>query len=117
MSRQSGPAACPERVSRWLRGGLILFFTGIMILLSSRLLVLLLIAIFIGWLAGQFRREMKVRKVAGIGLLIIMGAGLLAFTDNPFSRRCRDLIRSCWQRMSPPEAGTAGCPKRIPFPF
>jgi O-antigen ligase len=78
-------------VSRWLRGGLIVLFTGMMILLSSRLLVLLLIAIFIGWLAGQLRREMKVRKVAGIGLLIIMGAGLLAFTDNPFSRRCRDL--------------------------
>jgi O-antigen ligase len=75
----------------WLRIGLIVFFTGIMILLSSRLLVLLLMAIFIGWLAGQFRREMKVRKIAGIGLLIIMGAGLLAFTDNPFSRRCRDL--------------------------
>jgi O-antigen ligase len=78
-------------VARWLRGGLIVFFTGVMILLSSRLLVLLLIAIFIGWLAGQFRREMKVRAVAGIGLLIIMGASLLACTDNPFSRRYRDL--------------------------
>jgi O-antigen ligase len=90
----------------WLRSGLILFFTGVMILLSSRLLVLLLIAIFIGWLAGQFRREMKVRKIAGIGLLIIMGAGLLAFTDNPFSRRCRDLHPELLvQRMSPPEDG------------
>ena len=89
----------------WLRGGLIVFFTGVMILLSSRLLVLLLIAIFIGWLAGQFRREMKVRKVAGIGLLVIIVAGLLAFTDNPFSRRCRDLHPELLvQQMSPPEA-------------
>ena len=90
----------------WLRIGLIVFFTGIMILLSSRLLVLLLIAIFIGWLAGQFRREMKVRKIAGIGLLIVIGASLLAFTDNPFSRRCRDLHPELLvQRTSPPEAG------------
>ena len=84
---------CPDDkvVARGIRFGLIVFFTGVMILLSSRLLMLLLIVIFIGWLAGQFRREMKVRKVAGIGLLVIMGAALLAFTDNPFSRRCRDL--------------------------
>jgi len=93
-------------VARWLRITLILFFTGMMILLSSRLLVLFLIAIFIGWLAGQWRREMKVRKVAGIGLLIIMGAGLLAFTDNPFSRRCRDLHPALLvQRMSSPGDG------------
>jgi len=90
-------------VARWLRIALILFFTGMMILLSSRLLVLFLIAIFIGWLAGQWRREMKVRKVAGIGLLVIMGAVLLAFTDNPFSRRCRDLHPAqLVQQMSPP---------------
>jgi O-antigen ligase len=101
-------------VARWLRIALILFFTGMMILLSSRLLVLFLIAIFIGWLAGQWRRKMKVRKVAGIGLLIIMGVGLLAFTDNPFSRRCRDLHPALLvQRMSPPEDGPMGR-RRLP---
>jgi O-antigen ligase len=92
-------------VPRWFHMAMILFFTGMMILLSSRLLVLLLIAIFISWLAGQFRRERKVSKVAGIGLLVIMGAGMLAFTDNPFSRRYRDLHPELLvQRRSPPEA-------------
>ncbi len=75
----------------WVRVGLIIFFTGMMILLSSRLLVLLLIVIFITRLASEFRRRMKVSQLAGIGLPIIIGVCLLAFTDNPFSRRCRDL--------------------------
>jgi O-antigen ligase len=88
---------------RW-RVGLLIFFTGMMVLLSSRLLVLLLVLIFIGWLAGQIRQKRKAGMIAGIGLLIIMGAGLLAFTDNSFSRRWRDLHPALLvQRVSAPE--------------
>jgi len=97
----NGPVA-----ARWLRIGLILFFTGVMILLSSRLLLVLLIVIYLYWLSGQFHRGRKIWKVAGAGLLIVMGTGLLAFTDNPVSRRVKDINPAVLQQSISP-AGTA----------
>lgn len=62
-----------------------------MVLLSSRLLLLLLAVIFAVWLIGLYRSKMNSRQVIAFGLLIFLGLGLLAFTDNPLSRRCKEL--------------------------
>jgi O-antigen ligase len=74
-----------------LRIILLVFFTIMMILLSSRLLLVLLAVIFMFWFTRLHRSKMRSGRVIGFGLLIFLGTGLLAFTDNPLSRRCKEL--------------------------
>jgi O-antigen ligase len=78
-------------IVRQLRIALLVFFTIMIILLSSRLLLLLLAVIFGVWFASLRRSKMKRGQLIGLILLITLGMGLLAFTDNPLSRRCKDL--------------------------
>jgi O-antigen ligase len=94
----SGPATSSGRaispgpaIVRRLRIALIVFFTIMMVLLSSRLLLVLLAVIFGVWLIGLRRSKMNSNQVVAFGLLIFLGMGLLAFTDNPLSRRCKEL--------------------------
>jgi O-antigen ligase len=76
---------------RRMRIALLLFFTGIMLLLSSRLLILLLAIAFIVYAIGRRLPKMKVAAAFSLALLIVLGLATLAFTDNPFSRRYREL--------------------------
>jgi O-antigen ligase len=69
----------------------ILFFTAMMVLLSSRLLLLLLGIVFVAYLIGRRRPRMKLATAYSLSLLIMLGMAALAFTDNPFSRRYREL--------------------------
>jgi O-antigen ligase len=85
-ARLPGPA--PARYSRI---ALILFFSGMMILLSSRLLLLLLGIVFIVFLIGRRFSGMKRATRYSFALLIALGLGTLAFTNNPFSRRYQEL--------------------------
>jgi len=79
-----------DRYDRAIRIGMILFFSVIMVLLSSRLLLMLLGIIYIVYL---FRGIPKSRAAAGWSLivLVVLVMGTLAFTDNPFSRRYQEL--------------------------
>jgi O-antigen ligase len=83
--------AFSPKVARGLNIALIVFFIGMMVLLSSRLLLVLLILIFIVYLAARWRPITKRTQILSLGLLIVLGTGLLAFTDNPVSRRCKEL--------------------------
>jgi O-antigen ligase len=85
-----GEAFSPK-VARGLKIALIIFFTGMMVLLSSRLLLVLLIIIFIVYLTARWRPITNRAQILSLSLLIVLGTGLLAFTDNPVSRRCREL--------------------------
>jgi O-antigen ligase len=69
----------------------ILFFTGIMVLLSSRLLLLLLAIVFIVFAIRRRFSGMKRAARYSFALLIALGLGTLAFTNNPFSRRYQEL--------------------------
>jgi hypothetical protein len=69
----------------------ILFFTAMMVLLSSRLLLLLLGIVFVAYLISRRRPRMKLATAYSLALLIMLGMATLAFTDNPFSRRYREL--------------------------
>jgi len=75
---------------RGLRIFLIVFFTGMMLLLSSRLLLVLLIVVYAVYFCGR-RPKINPARIRFFGLLIILAMGALAFTDNPISRRCREL--------------------------
>jgi hypothetical protein len=77
-------------VLRGVRIFLIVFFTGMMLLLSSRLLLILLIIVYAVYFGG-LRPKVKPARIRFFGLLIILAMGALAFTDNPISRRCREL--------------------------
>jgi hypothetical protein len=70
---------------------LILFFTGMMILLSSRLILGLLAIVFIVYMIGRRLSKIKAATAWSLTLLIVLGLATLAFTDNPFSRRYREL--------------------------
>lgn len=76
---------------RRMRIALLPFFTGMMFLLSSRLLILLLAVAFIIYAIGRRRAKMKVAAAFSLALLIVLALATLAFTDNPFSRRYREL--------------------------
>jgi O-antigen ligase len=68
------------------------FFTILMVLLSSRLVLLLLLVAFIGYAIGRRQPKMKLTTMAySLALLIALCVTTLAFTDNPFSRRYQEL--------------------------
>jgi O-antigen ligase len=107
----------PDRpFARGLRIALILFFTAIMVLLSSRLLLVLLIVIFMVYLTGRYRLRRKIKQVLVVNLLIVLGTVVLAFTDNPVSRRCRDLgmVQTQLPQTPPAQAAFGPQPDRIP---
>jgi O-antigen ligase len=80
-----------ERALRWVRIGLILFFTGMMVLLSSKLLLALLVIILVGFLAGKYKLGLNPRPFLGMGLLVLVGTGMLVSTDNPVTRRYKEI--------------------------
>lgn len=85
-SRRPGAVAV-----RRVRVFLLFFFTGMLFLLSSRLMLLLLIAALLVYLIGRRRPKMKLTPVFALCVLVLVALGLLATTDNPFSRRYREL--------------------------
>jgi O-antigen ligase len=77
---------------RVFRIGLLAFFSAMMILLASKLLLVLLFVILFYWLIHRFRTQREGRQVIVLGVLILLGTGALAFTDNPVARRYRDIL-------------------------
>ena len=76
---------------RIIRIGLIIFFTGMMILLSSKLLLALLVIILVSFLAGKYKLGLNPRPLLGTGLLILIGTGMLVCTNNPVTRRYKEI--------------------------
>jgi hypothetical protein len=76
---------------RRMRIALVPFFTTMMILLSSRLMLLLLGIVFIAWLPGY--RLTGIRRMTSLPLAFAAALVLatLAFTSNPLSRRYEEL--------------------------
>jgi O-antigen ligase len=80
---------------RWgrqsLRYGLLLFFLGMMVLLSSRLMLVIMVLI----LAANFSRRYSFRKNRAAfliaGSLLLVAVGLLAVHDNPIRWRFREM--------------------------
>jgi hypothetical protein len=94
-------------IIRGVRIFLIVFFTGMMLLLSSRLLLILLIIVYIVYFGGRWPK-MKPARILPFGLLIILAIGALAFTDNPISRRCRELSPESVTSSIQPGAANSG---------
>jgi len=91
----SQAAAYPHtsRVIRTLRVGLILFFIGMMVLLASKLLLILLVIVLITFLIARFNLGKNPAPILGLGLLVILGIGMVVFTDNPVIRRYKDITQ------------------------
>ena len=83
--------ARPTSALRIFRIALIVFFIGIMILLSSKLLLALLIIILFSFLAGKRSLRLNPAPFLGLGLLVVMGTGMLVCTDNPVVRRYKEI--------------------------
>jgi len=75
------------------RGRVVLtgFFTVMMILLASKLLLVVLVVIFAAYL-WRYRLEMPRSRVLGLVLLVVMGTGMLAFTNNPVVGRYKAIL-------------------------
>lgn len=78
---------------RVIRIGLTFFFIGMMILLSSKLLLALLIIILISFLTGKYRLGWNPRLLLGIGFMVVIGTAMLLCTDNPVTRRYKEISR------------------------
>jgi hypothetical protein len=76
---------------RIFRIALVVFFIGIMILLSSKLLLALLIIMLFSFLAGKRSLRLNPAPFLGLGLLVVMGTGMLVCTDNPVIRRYKEI--------------------------
>jgi len=76
-----------------LRGKVVLagFFTGMMILLSSKLLLVVLVAVFALFL-WRNRLVMPRSRILGWSILVIAGMGMVAFTNNPVVRRYKAIL-------------------------
>lgn len=70
---------------------LIVFFTLMMILLASKLLLVAMVFVFALYL-WQYRLEMPRSRVLGLVLLVVMGMGMLAFTNNPVVGRYKAIL-------------------------
>lgn len=64
------------------RALLTVFFTGMMILLASKLLLVVLVVIYAAYL-WRYRSLMTRSRVQGLVLLVVLGMGIVAFTNNP----------------------------------
>jgi O-antigen ligase len=81
----------PEGKGRF-RSGLAVFFTAMMILLASKSLLVFLALIFLVYLRGWSRIRLKTREFAGLAVLVIVGTGALAVTQNPVGRRYQEIM-------------------------
>lgn len=79
------------------RAPLILFFTGMMLLLESRLLLVLLAVVFIVSQLGRRGLRLRTRRSAGVVELVIAGVTALAVTPNPVQERYRDILHDDWR--------------------
>jgi O-antigen ligase len=100
-----------------LRIGLVLFFPGVMILLSSKLLLVLLVFIFLFYLGGRNRLRLTKAQFSGLGLLAMIGILTLALTDNPVSRRYKEILPANGQfsarQTQPPHLSFNGVSLRV----
>ncbi|HXB07098.1 MAG TPA: O-antigen ligase family protein [Puia sp.] len=99
------------------RSVLIALFTVMMILLSSKLLLVLLAVIFLVYLREWGRMRLKTGQLIGFVLLVILGSGLLAFTKTPMGQRYREILHDDLQytdtRTIPPNAVFNGVSLRL----
>lgn len=77
--------------------GMILFFTGVMILLASKLLLVLMLIIFLAHLKRWGRVRLKTGQFLGLAALVVLGTGAIAFTENPVGRRYKEIRYCDWQ--------------------
>jgi O-antigen ligase len=74
------------------RTALITLFTVMMVLLSSKLLLILLAVIFLAYWRKWGRLRLKRVHTVPIVILIIIGTGALAFTNTPMRQRYQEIM-------------------------
>jgi len=88
----------PEAASKGrLRTVLILFFTVLMILLASKLLLVLQAIVFLAYLRGWGRFRLKTKQMLGLTALVIVATAALALTRNPVGNRYKEILHDDWQ--------------------
>ena len=69
----------------------IVLFTAMMILLASKLLMVMLVVVFAVYL-WQYRLVMPRSQLLGLLVLVVMGTGTVAFTNNPVAGRYKAIL-------------------------
>jgi O-antigen ligase len=78
--------------SGWLRIALLIFFTGIMVLLASKLLLAMLVLVYLVYMVVRYRVRTGRRQFQGLMALVVVVTGALAFTRNPVGNRYQDIV-------------------------
>jgi len=73
------------------RAILTVFFTTMMILLASKLLMVLVVAVFAVYL-WRYRLVMPCSRLLGLLVLVVLCTGTIAFTNNPVAGRYRAIL-------------------------
>jgi O-antigen ligase len=74
------------------RGVLVVFFTVMLILLASKLLLVFQAVVFLIYLKGWSRVRWKTRRFTALAALVVAGTGVLAVTNNPVGERYQEIL-------------------------
>jgi O-antigen ligase len=94
LSPGGGPIL-PDRLVRMRRPlqlSLIVFFTGMTILLSSKLILVILLIVVAIALIQHYSRGKRPRVVLTLGVSCLLVVGVVAFTNNPVKARFSELL-------------------------
>jgi O-antigen ligase len=79
------------RGGKFVRAVLVVFFLGMIVLLSSKLVLVIALLLVIHALLRRYSFRQHKWIIAGAGACLATGIILLAVTDNPISKRYRDM--------------------------
>jgi O-antigen ligase len=79
------------RVRRTMRIALILFFLGMMILLSSRLMLVITGLIFVNIFFRRYSYRQNKRLLVSAAAILVLGVGLLSLVHNPIRDRFKEM--------------------------
>jgi len=80
-----------ERGTKVLRGVIAAFFLGMILLLSSKLMLVIALLLVIHALLRRYSFRRHKWIILGAGACLVTALSLLAMTDNPISKRYRDM--------------------------
>ena len=79
------------RVRKLLRYGLATFYLGMIVLLDSKLTLVIGLLILLNAIFRKFSFRTHLRPLLVIGSMLVLAIGVVGMTDNPISRRYREL--------------------------
>ncbi|HVS95044.1 MAG TPA: O-antigen ligase family protein [Puia sp.] len=89
----AGPFTGKGRSAQTARAALILFFTGMMVLLASKLMLVLLAVVLVLYLTVRYRVRVEPWRFVAAAIPLVLGILVLSLTSNPVRQRYSEVMR------------------------